>query len=298
MSFRREICLCKIFDRHAQILTNAATGAGSPATIAGKLSCRRSFPLVPQKMFADSGRSVRPRQRFIKIPLAFGEIFRIYAASFKSLFPQIEFKQIRPAVKFRSESPSRFDDFRKPAISSRNRSFQNRKFRIVIIVNYRPVPDKTFQKLLPPVKFFKRNLPETLKRRKRFRDKAGHADGNLYAAFAFNICVQIDNFFCKVGNPGNVLIGFCGKSDHKIKLDGFPPLVESRRTSVKQIFFGNAFVYDISKSLRPRLRCKGQSALPDGLHFVGKVNGKAVNPERRQGKTYFLVAKLKHQIVD
>ena len=162
----------------------------------------------------------------------------------------------------------------------------------MIVVRDIFVVNQIFQEVLPPLELLQRYLSEPLKRRPCFRDKTTHTQGNFHAAF------QAGNFFCQVGDSRDVLVGLGRQAHHEIQLHRTPTSLERRRTRLKQIFFRHVFVYHVAQTLGACFRGECQPALANGLHFLGKLNRKAVYPQARQGKTHALIAEVSLQVVN
>ena len=160
------------------------------------------------------------------------------------------------------------------------------------------VIDESLDVLLFPFDFFDWQLAEPLEGRVRLGHEARYGDSDLAVVLASHFTVEVEDLIGQVGNAGQVFVRFRRQAHHKVELDRRPAVLESVFTSCQQIFFGNALVDDVAQALGSCFRREGQAALADLLDFLGNVDRKAVDPQRRQTDTDFLALELIQELID
>lgn len=155
----------------------------------------------------------------------------------------------------------------------------------MIVEGNRAVTDMLLQKLLASLEFLERNLPEPLEGCVWLWYKAGDGDRDLDAAPSLDFLIQIDDFLCKICNADDVFVRLRREPHHEVKLDLPPALTKCRAAGLEEIFLRDTLIDDVAHALCAGFRCKGKSRLSDLLHFVCKIDGKAVDAQRWQRKT-------------
>ena len=126
-----------------------------------------------------------------------------------------------------------------------------------------------------------------LKRRKRLGNErsTGNIDLNAGTFLSIGILIKsMNNIHSEISNAFYVFHSFSRKTHHKVQLYGSPAVIKSLCAGVENFFFGNIFIYNISKPLRSCLRSKSESAFSDHIKFFNKFIGKIINSQTRKRK--------------
>ncbi len=120
----------------------------------------------------------------------------------------------------------------------------------------------------------------------RLRNKEGRAGHHLN----LSISLILWNFIIRLGNPlrqqrdsFHILHSLCWKTQHKIKLDPVPSAPECLCGAGQNFLLCQPLVDHIPETLGTGLRRKSQAALFHILDLAHHIQGKRINPQRRQG---------------
>ncbi len=93
-----------------------------------------------------------------------------------------------------------------------------------------------------------------------------------------------------------ILIGFGGKPDHKIKLDHLPAQVKGVLNGINNFVFTDIFIDHIPQSLTAGFRRDGKTGLANLFNQLHQFRGQRPGPQRRQGDRDIIRFKVHHQL--